>query len=90
MTNVFVEAVPKGRPEGTMIFHFVLEHADGSHVTSRTHSMRQGAINEAWGLGHDPLLARMRNADKTKPEDWCAASRVSHNSRLIDQSNKDE
>ena len=73
MPNVFVEPVPKGRPEGTIIFHFVLEHSDGSRVTSTTHSMQKGAIDEARRLGHDPLVALVRNADKANSQDWCSA-----------------
>ena len=74
MSNVYIEPVPKGRPEGSVIFHFVLEHPDGSRVTTMTHSMQKGAIREARSLGHDPFVALVRNTDKAKSEDWCSAS----------------
>ena len=82
MLNVFVEPKPKGRPEGTTIFHFVLEHLDGSRVTNRTFATQQGAVEEARRLGHVPLVAHVRNTDKARPADWCARSYTGESSWL--------
>ena len=72
MANVYVEARPKGRPEGSAVDDFVAEdHADHVLHTSRT---QEGAIDWAKGEGHHPLVARVRHLnDKKKPDHWRSA-----------------
>lgn len=72
MTNVYVEARPKGRPDGTHIDDYVVEdHADHVLNTFRT---QHEAIAWAKGSGHSPLVARVRHLnDKKKPDHWRAA-----------------
>lgn len=72
MANVYVEARPKGRPEGSAITDYVVEdHAD--HVLGTFKTQREG-IDWAKGKGHSPLVARVRHLnDKKKPDQWRAA-----------------
>jgi hypothetical protein len=71
MTNVYVEARPKARAEGTRIDDYVVEdHAD--HVLSTFKTQRE-AIDWAKVQGHTPLVARVRHLnDKKKPDHWRA------------------
>jgi hypothetical protein len=71
MANVYIEARPKGRPEGTKIDDFVVEdHADHPLGTFRTqHEATARAINK----GQSPHVARVRHLnDKKKPDHWRA------------------
>jgi hypothetical protein len=72
MANVFVEARPKGRPEGSPIEDYVAEdHTDNVLATFKT---QREAIDWADGKGHTPLVARVRHLnDKKKPDHWRAA-----------------
>ncbi len=72
MPNVFVEARPKGRSEGSHIEDFVVEdHADHVLATFKT---QWEAIDWAKNNGHAPLVARVRHLnDKKKPDLWRAA-----------------
>lgn len=72
MANIYVEARPKGRPEGTRIDDYVVEdHADSVLGTFRT---QREAIDWAKSKGHNPLVARVRHLnDKKKPDHWRAA-----------------
>jgi len=72
MPNVYVEARPKGRPEGSPIDDYVVEdHADNVLATTRT---QQDAIDWAKANGHHPLVARVRHLnDKKKPDHWRSA-----------------
>jgi hypothetical protein len=72
MANVYVEARPKGRPEGTRIDDYVVEdHADSVLYTSNT---QREAIDWAKQKGHKPLVARVRHLnDKKNPDHWRAA-----------------
>jgi hypothetical protein len=73
MPNVYIEARPKGRSEGTPIEDYVVEdHAD--HVLS-SHETQQDAIDWAKKQGHSPLVARVRHLvnDKKKPDHWRGA-----------------
>lgn len=72
MANVYIEARPKGRPEGTRIDDYVVEdHAD--HVLATFPTQRE-AIEWARRQGHAPLVARVRNLnDKKRPDHWRAA-----------------
>lgn len=72
MANVYVEARPKGRPEGSSIEDYVVEdHADHVLATFRT---QREAIEWAKTQRHHPLVARVRHLnDKKKPDYWRAA-----------------
>ena len=69
MANVYVEARPKGRPEGDPIDDYVVEdHADKVLAPFRT---QHEAIDWAKKNGHVPLVARVRHLnDKKKPDHW--------------------
>jgi hypothetical protein len=69
MANVFVEARPKGRPEGSAIQDYVVEEK-GDRVLG-TFSTQREAIDWAKAQGHHPLVARVRHLnDKNKPDHW--------------------
>jgi hypothetical protein len=72
MPNVYVEARPKGRPEGGAINDYVVEdHADNVLATFKT---QRDAIEWSREHGHAPLVARVRHQnDKEKPDHWRAA-----------------
>ena len=67
MANVFVEARPKGRPEGSAIEGYVVEdHTD--HVLGSFNTQEESI---AWAKGHhhSPVVARVRYLnDKKKPD----------------------
>lgn len=71
MATVFIEARPKGRPEGSHIEDYVVEdHAD--HVLG-TFATQAEAIAWAKRQGHSPHVARVRHLDdKRKPDHWRA------------------
>jgi hypothetical protein len=71
MANVYVEARPKGRPEGSAIDDYVVEdHAD--HVLG-TFKTQKEAIDRAKASGHHPHVARVRHLnDKKIPDHWRA------------------
>jgi hypothetical protein len=72
MPNVYVEARPKGRPEGSAIEGYVVEdHADHVLATFKT---QEDAIHWSKSQGHNPHVARVRHLnDKNKPDHWRAA-----------------
>jgi hypothetical protein len=72
MPNVYVEARPKGRPQGDPITDYVAEdHAD--HVLG-TFKTQEAAVEWAKKQGHTPLVARVRHLnDKKVPDHWRAA-----------------
>jgi hypothetical protein len=72
MPNVYVEARPTGRPEGSAIDDYVVEdHAD--HVLG-TFKTQKEAIDWAKANGHRPLVARVRHLnDKKNPDHWRSA-----------------
>jgi len=69
MANVYVEARPKGRSEGSPIDDYVVEdHAD--HVLATTRTQKE-AIDWAKASGHHPLVARVRHLNNKKiPDHW--------------------
>jgi hypothetical protein len=69
MAVVFVEARPKGRPDGSPITDFVVEdHADHVLATFKTQAE---AIDWAKKNGHRPHVARVRHLnDKKMPDHW--------------------
>jgi hypothetical protein len=96
MPNVYVEARPKGRPEGSFIEDFVVEdHADHVLGTFKTH---KEAIDWARKNGHSPLVARVRHLNDKKyptigaPPDrrqHSLVNRVAGNQTLFAVSNPD-
>ena len=73
VANVYVEARPKGRQEGSPIADYVVEdHADNVLDTFPT---QREAIDWAKSEGHAPLVARVRHLnDKKIPDHWRSAS----------------
>jgi hypothetical protein len=71
MANVYIEARPKGRPEGTRIDDYVIEdHAD--HVLGAFNTQHE-AITWAKRQGHHPLVARVRHLNNKRiPDHWRA------------------
>ncbi len=72
MANVYVEARPKGRPEGSAITDYVVE--DQGDKVLGTFKTQHEAIAWAKSKGHSPLVARVRHLnDKKRPDHWRAA-----------------
>jgi hypothetical protein len=72
VANVYIEARPKGRPEGDRIDDYVAEDYS-DHVLGTFRTQRE-AIDWAKGMGHSPLVARVRHLnDKKKPDHWRTA-----------------
>jgi hypothetical protein len=71
MPNVYVEPRPKGRPDGTPIFDYVLEFSSGQTLRQPFKTQMEAAAY-ARKLGHRPLCARVRNTDKGNPDHWRA------------------
>jgi hypothetical protein len=72
MANVYVEARPKGRPEGSHITDYVVE--DRADHVLHTAPTQHAAIDWAKRQGHQPLVARVRRLnDKARPDHWRAA-----------------
>jgi len=71
VANIFVEARPKGRPEGSPIEGYVVEdHADDVLAEFET---QDEAIWWAKSEGYVPRVARVRHLnDKKKPDHWRA------------------
>ena len=69
MANVYIEARPKCRPEGTPIEDFVVEdHKDHALATFKT---QHEAIEWAKKEGHSPHVARVRHLNtKAEPGHW--------------------
>lgn len=71
MAAVYVEARPKGRPEGTHIQDYVVE-TQGDHVLG-TFKTQKEAIDWSKTQGHTPHVARVRHLnDKKRPDHWRA------------------
>ena len=69
MAIVFVEARPKGKPEGNPITDFIVEdHADHTLGTFKTQT---AAIKWAKEHGHSPHVARVRHLNDRKKPDHC-------------------
>jgi hypothetical protein len=72
MANVYIEARPKGRPEGNPIQDYVVE--DGADNVLKTFSTQREAIDWAKKEGHHPLVARVRHLNEKKnPDHWRSA-----------------
>lgn len=70
MANVYVEPRPKGRPENAPIDDYILEFAHGERMDRVDYKTQAAAIAAAKAVGHQPLVARVRNTDKGKPDQW--------------------
>jgi hypothetical protein len=71
MAKVYIEARPKGRPEGSPIEDFVVEE-QGDRVL-KTFKTQAAAITWAKSQGHSPHVARVRHLnDKNIPDHWRA------------------
>lgn len=72
MANVYVEARPKGLPEGGRIEGYVVEdHANSVLATTAT---QKEAIDWAKARGHHPLVARVRHLNSKRiPDHWRSA-----------------
>ena len=71
MASVFVEARPKGRPEGDRIDDYVVEE-QGDRVLGTFRTQRE-AIDWAKSQHHSPHVARVRHLnDKKIPDHWRA------------------
>jgi len=69
---VYVEARPKGRPEGSAIQAYVVEDHAGEVLG--TFKTQKEAIDWAKANGHPPLVARVRHLnDKKIPDHWRSA-----------------
>jgi hypothetical protein len=72
MATVYIEARPKGRPEGDPIDDYVVEDRTGKVFAS--FGTQHEAIDWAKKNGHVSLIARVRHlSDKDKPDHWRAA-----------------
>jgi len=72
MANVYIEARPKGRPQGDPITDYVVEdHADKVLGAFKT---QHEAIVWAKSNKHHPLVARVRHLNNKKiPDHWRSA-----------------
>ena len=69
MAQVYVEARPKGRPEGSSITDYVVE--DRADSVLHTSSTQKEAIDWSKRNGHEPHVARVRHLnDKKRPDHW--------------------
>ena len=71
MPNVYIEAHPRGRPEGSAVQDFVVEdHAD--HVLAAFKTQRE-AIEWARKNNHSPLVAPHAASQRQKPRSLASA-----------------
>lgn len=70
MSNVYIEPQPTGRPEGSAITHYTVEHAHGQSIDGKNYPTQQSAIDAAKAKGYKPLTARVRNTSKGNPDHW--------------------
>lgn len=72
MANVYIEARPKGRAQGSPIDDYIVE--DGADRVLKTFNTQKEAIDWAKQQGHHPLVARVRHLNNKKmPDQWRAA-----------------
>ena len=71
MAVVYVEARPKGKPEGSPITDYVVENSADSVL--HTSATQKEAIDWSKMNGHSPHVARVRHLnDKKRPDHWRA------------------
>jgi hypothetical protein len=63
MPNLYIEARPKDRPEGSATDDFVVDHVLATFKTKKE------AINRARKKNHSPLVARVRHLNDEKIPD---------------------
>lgn len=69
MANVFIEARPKGKPQGSPIAGYLVEDA-ADHILA-IFDTQLDAIDWARKQGHTPHVARVRHLnDKKRPDHW--------------------
>lgn len=72
MANVYVEARPKGRLEGSAITDYVVE--DHANSVLGAFATQSEVITWARLQGQNPVVARVRHLnDKKNPDDWRSA-----------------
>jgi hypothetical protein len=72
MANVYIEARPKGRADGSPVEDYVVEDHTG-HALQTTPTQRE-AVFWARQHGHTPLVARVRHLNnKRVPDHWRSA-----------------
>ncbi len=71
MPNVYVEPQPKGHHGH--ISGYKLEYENDRPVTDTIYPTQEEAIAAAKRLGHRPLVSRVRETNKGKPDQWRAA-----------------
>jgi hypothetical protein len=72
VANVYIEARPKGRAQGSPIDDYIVE--DGADRVLKTFNTQKEAIDWAKQQGHHPLVARVRHLNNKKmPDQWRAA-----------------
>lgn len=69
MAIVYIEPRPKGRAEGTAIEDYAVETATPGPAL-KIFITQQQAVDWAKAAGHSVLVPQIRNADKTKPDQW--------------------
>jgi hypothetical protein len=69
LANVYIEARPKGRPEGTLVIDYVIEdHSNRLLASCRT---QDEALEWAKSQGHTPLVPMVRHQNnKNKLDHW--------------------
>jgi hypothetical protein len=72
MANVYIEARPKGQPEGTVVVDYAIEDQTERRLGScRT---QEEALGWARSRGHAPRVAQLRQLnDKKNPDHWRSA-----------------
>jgi hypothetical protein len=69
MSNVYIEARPRGFPEGSPVIDYVVE--DRANLVLAAHSTRADAIEWAKQNGYTPLVPWVRHInDRAKPDQW--------------------
>ncbi len=69
MAQVYVDARPEGRSEGSPITDYVVE--DRADSVLHTSSTQKEAIDLSKRNGHEPHVARVRHLnDKKRPDHW--------------------
>jgi hypothetical protein len=66
--DVYIEPVPRGRPDGDPITVYAVETRDGEVL--KTLDIQQDAIDWAKADGYTVYVAEVRNTDKGNPDHW--------------------
>jgi hypothetical protein len=69
MANVYIEARPKGQPEGTVVVDYTIED-QAEHLLGSCGTQEE-ALDWARSRGHAPLVPVVRHLnDKKEPAHW--------------------